>query len=103
MESKSAMEVFVANPTAGSCGTVGGVVKAIAEELKSTQDELIKAYFAAGMVGVYFASDPDFLLKNMDARLSVALPVEWLLLPLCNCLEDRLVIALMQPPWLFKI
>jgi len=60
MEAKSAMEVFVANPTAGSCGTVGGALKAISEELNSTNDELIKAYFAAGIVGVYFAAGPGF-------------------------------------------
>jgi len=48
MESKSAMEVIVVNPTAGSCGTVGGVLKAVADELNSTDEEKIKAYFAMG-------------------------------------------------------
>ena len=60
MESKSAMEVIVANPTAGSCGTVGGVIKALADDLNSTKEELTKAYFAAGIVGVYFAAGPGF-------------------------------------------
>jgi L-serine dehydratase len=69
MESKSAMEVFVANPTAGSCGTVGGVVKAIADELKSTKDEVIKAYFAAGMVGVYFAMGPGFSAEEHGCQV----------------------------------
>nr|NQU89154.1 L-serine ammonia-lyase, iron-sulfur-dependent, subunit alpha [Bacteroidota bacterium] len=60
MESKSAMEVIVANPTAGSCGTVGGSLKAVADDLNATKDELIKAYFAAGIVGAFFATGPGF-------------------------------------------
>ena len=39
MESKSAMEVIVANPTAGSCGTVGGTLKAVADKLNSSKDK----------------------------------------------------------------
>jgi len=69
MEVKSAMEVFVANPTAGSCGTVGGVIKAIAEELKSNEDELIKSYFAAGIVGVYFAVGPGFSAEEHGCQV----------------------------------
>ena len=69
MESKSAMEVFVANPTAGSCGTVGGVLKAIAEELDSSEAERVKAYFAAGMVGVYFAAGPGFSAEEHGCQV----------------------------------
>jgi len=69
MEVKSAMEVFVANPTAGSCGTIGGVIKAIADDLKSTKDELIKAYFAAGIVGAYFASGPGFSAEEHGCQV----------------------------------
>ena len=53
MESKSGMEVIVANPTAGSCGTVGGLLKAVANDLNSNSEEIVKAYFAAGIVGAY--------------------------------------------------
>jgi len=60
MESKSAMEVIVAIPTAGSCGTVGGSLRAIAEDIKASKEELVKAYFAAGIVGAYFAQGPGF-------------------------------------------
>lgn len=60
MESKSAMEVIVAVPTAGSAGTVGGLLKAVSEDIGSTREELIKAYFAAGLVGAYFAQGPGF-------------------------------------------
>lgn len=69
MEVKSAMEVFVANPTAGSCGTVGGVIKAIANELNSTNDSLIKAYFAAGIVGAYFAAGPGFSAEEHGCQV----------------------------------
>ena len=69
MEAKSAMEVFVANPTAGSCGTVGGVIKAIADELNSTEGELINAYFAAGIVGAYFASGPGFSAEEHGCQV----------------------------------
>lgn len=55
MEAKSAMEVIVANPTAGSSGTVGGALKAVAEDLNSSKDELVHAYYAAGITGVFFA------------------------------------------------
>lgn len=69
MEVKSAMGVFVANPTAGSCGTVGGLVQAIAEELKSTKDELIDAYFAAGIMGAYFAAGPGFSAEEHGCQV----------------------------------
>ena len=52
MESKSALEVIVAVPTAGSCGTTGGAIRAVAEQYDSTHEEIISAYFAAGIVGV---------------------------------------------------
>jgi len=69
MESKSAMEVVVANPTAGSCGTVGGVLKAVADELKASKEELIQAYFAAGLVGVYFANGPGFSAEEHGCQV----------------------------------
>lgn len=69
MEAKSAMEVFVANPTAGSCGTIGGVIKAVAGELKLTEEEVIKSYFAAGIVGAYFASGPGFSAEEHGCQV----------------------------------
>lgn len=69
MESKSAMEVIVANPTAGSCGTVGGAIKAVAEDLNSSKDEIIKAYFAAGLAGVYFAQGPGFSAEEHGCQV----------------------------------
>ncbi|MDZ7635060.1 MAG: L-serine ammonia-lyase, iron-sulfur-dependent, subunit alpha [Bacteroidales bacterium] len=69
MESKSAMEVVVAAPTAGSCGALGGSLMAIAENRGSTVDELIKAYFAAGIVGAYFAQGPGFSAEEHGCQV----------------------------------
>jgi len=69
MESKSAMEVVVANPTAGSCGVVGGVFRAVADDIDATKDELIQAYFAAGLIGVYFAQGPGFSAEEHGCQV----------------------------------
>jgi len=69
MESKSAMEVIVANPTAGSCGTIGGVLKAVADDLNSTTEELVKAYFAAGIIGAFFAQGPGFSAEEYGCQV----------------------------------
>jgi L-serine dehydratase len=69
MESKSAMEVIVAAPTAGSCGTLGGSLKAVADNLGSSADELVKAYFAAGIVGAYFAQGPGFSAEEHGCQV----------------------------------
>ena len=76
MESKSAMEVIVAAPTAGSCGTVGGALRAISENLgtsagrsENSADELVKAYFAAGIVGAYFAQGPGFSAEEHGCQV----------------------------------
>ncbi len=69
MESKSAMEVVVAVPTAGSCGTVGGSLLAFSEFIGSSEDELIKAYFAAGIVGAYFAQGPGFSAEEHGCQV----------------------------------
>lgn len=69
MESKSSMEVIVANPTAGSCGTIGGLLKASADELDSSDKEIIKAYYAAGIIGVYFSKGPGFSAEEHGCQV----------------------------------
>lgn len=69
MESKSAMEVVVANPTAGSCGAVGGVLRAVADDMNATKDELIQAYFATGIIGAYFAQGPGFSAEEHGCQV----------------------------------
>ncbi|MEZ5000524.1 MAG: L-serine ammonia-lyase, iron-sulfur-dependent, subunit alpha [Bacteroidales bacterium] len=69
MESKSGMEVIVALPTAGSCGTVGGLLRALSEYWGSANNEVIKAYFAAGIVGVLFAQGPGFSAEEHGCQV----------------------------------
>ena len=69
MESKSAMELIVAVPTAGSAGTMGGLLRAVSENIGSTHDDLIKAYFAAGIVGAYFAQGPGFSAEEHGCQV----------------------------------
>ena len=69
MEAKSALEVIVANPTAGSCGTVGAALKAVADDLGATHSDKIMAYFAAGLVGVYFAMGPGFSAEEHGCQV----------------------------------
>ena len=69
MEAKSGMEVIVANPTAGSCGTVGGVLKAVADDLNASKEEKVKAYFAAGLAGAYFAQGPGFSAEEHGCQV----------------------------------
>jgi len=69
MEAKSALEVIVANPTAGSCGAIGGALKGVAGELNSTSNELIKAYFASGIIGAYFAQGPGFSAEEYGCQV----------------------------------
>ncbi|MRR24017.1 hypothetical protein EG830_13685 [bacterium] len=76
MESKSAMEVIVAAPTAGSCGTVGGALRAVSDKMgnsagrsENSADELVKAYFAAGIVGACFAQGPGFSAEEHGCQV----------------------------------
>lgn len=69
MESKSALEVVVANPTAGSCGTVGAVIDAVADEMEASDEDKIMAYYAAGLVGAYFAMGPGFSAEEHGCQV----------------------------------
>ncbi|MDJ0622200.1 MAG: L-serine ammonia-lyase, iron-sulfur-dependent, subunit alpha [Desulfocapsaceae bacterium] len=64
MESKSAMELIVAAPTAGSCGTLGGTMMAVAELLGKKEAELAEALMAAGLVGVFIAQQGGFAAEE---------------------------------------
>lgn len=69
MESKSALEVIVANPTAGSCGTVGAALKAVSDEVEATMDDKIMCYCATGLVGAYFAMGPGFSAEEHGCQV----------------------------------
>lgn len=60
MEVKSGMEVFVAAPTAGSCGTLPGTILGAADHLGSSEKEVNRALLASGMMGVFIAEHATF-------------------------------------------
>jgi L-serine dehydratase len=60
MEVKSSMGVFVAAPTAGSCGTFAGTTLAAAESRKSSEDDTLRAMIAGGLIGVFTATRSSF-------------------------------------------
>lgn len=60
MEVKSSMGVVVAAPTAGSCGALPGAVFGVAESLELSEDDVVKAMLAAGIIGVFIASRATF-------------------------------------------
>ena len=60
MEVKSSMGVFVAAPTAGSCGTLPGAILGVSQVLGSSEDEIVKAMLASGMIGVFISEHATF-------------------------------------------
>ena len=56
MEVKSSMGVIVAAPTAGACAALPGAVMAMAEEMGLGEEEMARAFLAAGLVGVFIAT-----------------------------------------------
>ena len=60
MEVKSSMGVFVAAPTAGSCGTFPGTCLAAAESLASDEETMLRAMLAGGLIGVFVATRSSF-------------------------------------------
>jgi len=60
MEVKSSMGIIVAAPTAGSCGTFPGVVIAVADSLKLTDEQVVKALLAGSLTGLFIATSSTF-------------------------------------------
>ncbi len=60
MESKSAMGVIVAAPTAGSCGGLPGTVMAVADTMDLNKEAKARGLLAAGVVGVLIATKSTF-------------------------------------------
>ena len=69
MEAKSAMEVIVAVPTAGSCGTFGGTVKAFCDTSSAGDEQKVLAYFAGGLIGIFFAMGPGFSAEEHGCQV----------------------------------
>ena len=51
---------LVAAPTGGACGVIPGAILGTAEELGLSKDDVVKALFAAGIVGVFIAEHATF-------------------------------------------
>lgn len=60
MDTKSAMGVFVAAPTAGSCGTTPGAIFGLADFHEKTEEQVVQALLAAGLIGVFIATESTF-------------------------------------------
>jgi len=60
MEAKSAMEVIVAAPTAGSCGGLPGACLGAADAMGLADADVTRAMLAAGMIGVFICGQATF-------------------------------------------
>jgi L-serine dehydratase len=60
MESKSAMGLIVAAPTAGACGGLPGAVIGTASALGLSPDDITRAMLAGGVIGVFIAAHATF-------------------------------------------
>ena len=60
MESKSAMGLIVAAPTAGACGGLPGACIGAASAMGLSKEEMTRAMLAGGMIGVFIASQATF-------------------------------------------
>jgi len=68
------MGVIVAAPTAGACGALGGIMKAVADYRKLTVKNKINAYFSAGMIGVFIAEGPGFSAEAFGCQVECGAP-----------------------------
>jgi L-serine dehydratase len=64
MESKSSMGIIVAAPTAGSAGVLGGAIFGIAEGVYDDQLSIVRAFLAAGLIGVFIAHKYTFAAEE---------------------------------------
>ncbi len=64
METKSSMGVVCAAPTAGSCGTLGGVIFPVADQSGKTESDISRAIMAAGLFGVFIANEGGFAAEE---------------------------------------
>ena len=60
MESKSAMGLIVAAPTAGACGGLPGACIGAADALDLGREDVTRAMLAGGMIGVFIAAHATF-------------------------------------------
>jgi L-serine dehydratase len=68
METKSAMGVIVAAPTAGSCAALPGTLLAVADEFGFDDHTALEGLLAAGMVGVLIAMKSTFAAEECGCQ-----------------------------------
>ena len=60
MESKSAMGLIVAAPTAGACGGLPGACVGAASAMGLSKEDMARAMLAGGMIGIFIATQATF-------------------------------------------
>lgn len=60
MEVKSSLGVIVAAPTAGSCGALPGSLLGAAKSMGRSEDDVVKAMLASGVIGVFISEHSSF-------------------------------------------
>lgn len=68
METKSAMGVIVAAPTAGSCGCLPGTLFTVGEEFGLDQETIRDGLLAAGLIGVFIAMKSTFAAEECGCQ-----------------------------------
>ncbi len=68
METKSAMGVIVAAPTAGSCAGLPGTLLAVADELSLDEDDIARGLLAAGVIGVFITAHSTFAAEECGCQ-----------------------------------
>lgn len=64
LEAKSAMQVIVAAPTAGSCGVVPGALLGVGATINASDELLIDALLTAGLIGMFIADGATFAAEE---------------------------------------
>ena len=64
LEAKSAMQVIVAAPTAGSCGVLPGALLGVSASMNASDELLIDALLAAGLIGMFVADGATFAAEE---------------------------------------
>ena len=64
LEAKSAMQVIVAAPTAGSCGVVPGALLGVGATMGASNDLLVDALLTAGLIGMFIADGATFAAEE---------------------------------------
>jgi L-serine dehydratase len=64
LEAKSAMQVLVAAPTAGSCGVIPGALLGVAQSAGFDDATLVDGLLTAGLIGVFIATGATFAAEE---------------------------------------